>query len=598
MAQLLLKKRLTEILIEHQLLTQVQLDEALVQQRASGGRLRDILIQRGFVQKDHLMGILGQALGIPPMKLSRYQIDTAVAKLITRKMAETYQILPVSKMGNTLTVAMADPLNVFALDALQSLTMYDISPIITTEEELKHALERIYGEARRQAIETIVEDLTNRPSSVMMAGPATEVSNDRAALLRSAQDAPVVKITNLLVADSVTQGASDVLIEPFEKSMRVRYRIDGMLREIQAPPLSMHQAIVTRIKVISTLDIAEHRLPQDGRFKLNIGDRVVDFRVSVLPSSFGEKVALRILDKSQATLDIDKLGFEKATVDKLKQCALRPHGMILITGPTGSGKTTTLYSILKYADSPDKNIVTVEDPVEYELMGINQVAVRTEIGLTFASSLRSILRQDPDIIMVGEIRDFETVDTAIKSALTGHLVLSTLHTTTAAGSIVRLTNMGVEPFLITASMIAVGSQRLVRKLCLKCREGYEPSRELLEKVHLPQLPAHTVFYRPKGCDHCFKSGYHGRVGLLEVLMLTPGVKELVMKRSQENVIKHLAREEGMQTLREDGSQKVLRGETSLEEVLRVSVSDLETATPAADRDGERSPARRRGGVEP
>jgi type II secretory ATPase GspE/PulE/Tfp pilus assembly ATPase PilB-like protein len=391
-------------------------------------------------------------------------------------------------------------------------------------------------------------------------------------LTRISKEAPVIKVTNRILEDAVKRKSSDILIEPWERSLRVRYRVDGILQEVEAPPKQMHPLLVSRIKVISDLDIAEHRLPQDGRFKVKIAQREVDFRVSILPSSFGEKVALRILDKSQATLDIEKLGFSADTVAKLKKLSVMPHGMLLVCGPTGSGKTTSLYSILKFVDSPAKNIVTVEDPVEYQLEGINQVTARPEIGLTFAAALRSILRQDPNVIMVGEIRDYETVDIAIKSALTGHLVLSTLHTTTASGAIVRLINMGVEPYLINSSLIAVVAQRLVRKICEHCKEEHEVKNDVLESLRIK--PAQKInFFKGKGCRHCFNLGYSGRIGIAEILVLTTAVKELILSRSQEHIIKQQGRKEGLVTLREDGLRAVNAGLTTLEEIVRVTAPD-------------------------
>jgi len=397
---------------------------------------------------------------------------------------------------------------------------------------------------------------------------------DSERLFKIVEEAPVVKLTNMILEGSIKSKASDVLIEPMEDALRIRYRIDGVLKDVESLPKNMHDPIVSRIKVVSQLNIAERRLPQDGRFKLKINDNEVDFRVSILPSSRGEKVALRVLDKSGAMLDIEKLGFEKDTLKTLTKCASQPHGMILVCGPTGSGKTTTLYSLLKYVHDPEKNLITVEDPVEYQIQGVNQVTVRTEVKLTFASSLRSILRQDPDVIMIGEIRDFDTVDVAIKSALTGHLVLSTLHTTTASGSVVRLINMGVEPFLISASLISIVSQRLIRKLCPKCREAYKPSDSAVSKLGLDGKKLKDVtFYRPKGCDQCLSNGYKGRIGICEVLTMSPAIRDMILKKGKESEIKELARKEGMRTLREDGLLRVLAGVTRLEEILRVTVAD-------------------------
>ncbi len=393
----------------------------------------------------------------------------------------------------------------------------------------------------------------------------------QAELLRLTQEAPVIKITNLLLAEAVKMKASDILIEPLENGLRVRYRIDGMLKEgSKRLPKRLHSALISRLKVMSDLNIAERRLPQDGRFKVKIQNREIDFRVSILPSNIGEKAALRILDKSQAMLNLDTLGFQDKPLKDIKAVAKKPHGMILICGPTGCGKTTTLYSILKYIDSPEKNIITVEDPVEYQLPGINQVMVRHDIGLVFANALRSILRQDPDIIMIGEIRDFETIDIAIKAALTGHLVLSTLHTTTASGSIVRLVNMGVEPFLITSSILLVGAQRLVRKICPACKEAYELKRDLTEKL---KLKGKIKAFRGAGCKTCQNTGYKGRVGLIETLLLTTPIRNLILERAQEHILMEAARKEGMKTLRENGLEKVLAGITTLEEILRVTVGD-------------------------
>ncbi|MDD2653953.1 MAG: GspE/PulE family protein, partial [Candidatus Omnitrophica bacterium] len=392
-------------------------------------------------------------------------------------------------------------------------------------------------------------------------------------LARLTQEAPVIKFTEAILKQAIDAKASDILIEPMEKRLRIRFRIDGVLREIESPPKALQAPMVSRIKVISGLDIAEHRLPQDGRFKTKADDREVDFRVSILPSTFGEKVALRILDKKMAMLDVNKLGFNNKALGDLKSCSKRPHGMILVTGPTGTGKTTTLYSILKYVDAPEINIITVEDPVEYDLPGINQVTAKVDIGLTFAATLRSMLRQDPDVIMVGEIRDFETVDIAIKAALTGHLVLSTIHTTTAPGTIVRLVNMGVEPFLIASSVICIVSQRLLRQICDKCKTSYEISEEMAKRLGASIPNKTTTFYRGKGCKFCFNSGYKGRVGIAETLVLTPKIKDLIFQRAEEHKIKEQAIKEGMITLRQDGIEKAIAGITSLEEVLRTTIAD-------------------------
>ncbi|PIP67712.1 MAG: type II secretion system protein GspE, partial [Candidatus Omnitrophica bacterium CG22_combo_CG10-13_8_21_14_all_43_16] len=551
-----LKERLIELLINNKAISKAQLDKALKIQKDKGGSLKNILVQSGFITEKDLMSVLSQGLGIPPISLSRFKIDPELIKLIPREVANKYQIIPVSKVGNMLTVAMSDPLNIFAIDEMRAITKLDIGTIIAFQKEVQDAIDQYYGENTHEAIEELMEDLKAQDIEfIQVSGAEEKVDSER--LFRLVEEAPVVKLTNMILENGIKARSSDILIEPMENSVRVRYRVDGVLKEAESLPKNTHESIVSRIKVMSELNIAERRLPQDGRFRLNMNNNNVDFRVSILPSSKGEKVALRVLDKSQAMLDIDKLGFTGGALDKLKKCASRPHGMILVTGPTGSGKTTTLYSLMKYVYSPEKNLITVEDPIEYQIEGINQVTARAEAGLTFASALRSILRQDPDVIMIGEIRDFDTVDIAIKSALTGHLVLSTLHTTTAPGSVVRLINMGCEPFLITSSLIAIVAQRLIRKLCPKCREAYKPGDVLSSRLGVDIKKSKDVsFYRAKGCSACLHTGYAGRVGICEVLTVTPAIRNLVLKRARENELKQVARNEGMRTLREDGIDKV------------------------------------------
>lgn len=566
-----LKEKLTKVLLETNLIKEKDLESALTIQKEKGGSLSDILVSLGFISKHDLMIVLSKGLGIPPINLARYKVDPSVIKLVPKKAARHYKIIPISKMADTLMVAMADPLNILAIDDIKTLTGYKISPVIATEKDIREAFSEYYEENTYEAIEKIVDDMST--ANITMIEEKSEELQTSSDLIKMTQEAPVVKITNMLLAEAVNLRASDILIEPMDTDLRIRYRVDGILREGRRPPKNLHSAIVSRLKVMSELNIAERRLPQDGRFKAKLHNREVDFRISVIPSNMGEKVALRILDKSQAMLDIEKLGFDTKSIESIKNAAVKPHGMILICGPTGCGKTTTLYSILKFIDSPEKNIITVEDPVEYLLEGINQVTARPDIGLTFASALRSILRQDPNIIMIGEIRDFETVDIAIKAALTGHLVLSTLHTTTATGSIVRLVNMGVEPFLITSSLVLVGAQRLVRRICPNCKEPYNISDDILKSLKLKKESGKAVFYKGKGCDLCFGSGYKGRVGLLEVLTLTPKIKSLVMENAQEYQIREEARKEGMKTLREVGIENALAGTTTLEEILRVTVGD-------------------------
>ncbi|MDD5428534.1 MAG: ATPase, T2SS/T4P/T4SS family [Candidatus Omnitrophica bacterium] len=569
------KDKLTKILIDRGLLKPEDLDKAIAIHREKGGSLSDVIIELGFVTRSDLMIALSHGLGIPPINLSRYKIDPTVIKLISRKIAKNYKILPISKIGDTLMLAVADPLNIILLDDIKALTGLKVSPVIATEKDISEAQGQYYDESASTTIEKIVGDLEEASEIKLLEEDSGALGQTSSELLRITQDAPVVKITNLLLAEAVSLRSSDILIEPLEKEMRVRYRVDGVLREGRRSPVALHNAVVSRLKVMSNLDIAERRLPQDGRFKVKLQGREVDFRISVVPSSMGEKVALRILDKSQAMLDIEKLGFDERSLAEIKKAALKPHGMILICGPTGCGKTTTLYSVMQHVNSPEKNIVTVEDPVEYQIEGINQVTARPEIGLTFAAALRSILRQDPNIIMIGEIRDFETVDIAIKAALTGHLVLSTIHTTTATGSIIRLVNMGVEPFLITSSVILVGAQRLVRRVCQACKEPYELSADVAARLN---LKGKLTFYKAKGCSKCFNSGYKGRVAILEVMPLSPKIKSLILENAQEYRIREEARREGMATLRENGIKNALDGNTTLEEVLRVTAGDQDVDT--------------------
>ncbi|MDD5660951.1 MAG: ATPase, T2SS/T4P/T4SS family [Candidatus Omnitrophica bacterium] len=567
-----LKDRLTEILINNKLITVEQLEQALKVQTTKGGKLSDIIIELKFIKENELITTLSEGLGLPLIDLKRFKIDLDIVKIIPVDIARHYQIIPVSKMGDTITLAMADPLNIFAIDHVQSLTGFKINPIISSVQDINQTIELSYPDTAKGIIDDLVKEMT--VSSIELVKEEKDVLPSDQELSRISHEAPVIKIVNMILEESIKKKSSDVLIEPFDRKLRIRFRIDGVLQEQKSPPKNMHASIVSRVKVMSELDIAEHRLPQDGRFKIRILNREVDFRVSILPSAYGEKVALRILDKSQANLDIKSLGFSDHALEILAKVSKLPHGMILVCGPTGSGKTTTLYAVLKSVDSPEKNIVTVEDPVEFQLEGINQVTVRSEIGLSFAAALRSILRQDPNIIMIGEIRDYETVDIAIKSALTGHLVLSTLHTTTAAGAVVRLVNMGVEPYLINSSLVCVLAQRLVRKVCPNCKDSYILKNEIAESLKIDTKKIGKLqFYKGKGCQHCFDTGYSGRTVISEVLPISPKIRELILSGSQEQFIKQQARLEGMNTLREDGLGAALKGLTTIEEVLRVTAPD-------------------------
>jgi type IV pilus assembly protein PilB len=563
-----LKERLIRLLIDKHLLNEEQLRSALEVQKQKGGRLSDILIELNFIKRSDLRVVLSQELKLPVIDLKRYKIEPEVASIIPQELAYHYQIVPLSKMGDTLTIAMADPLDIFAIDHIQALTGYKINPIISEEKDILDTIKEVYPDPTLSFVNSILKEISDTSFEFIREEKEELPSSEE--LSRSVYQTKVIEITNFILENAVRKRASDILIEPERDALRLRFRIDGVLQEQESPPKSMHPLIVSRIKVMANLDISEHRLPQEGRFKLNFKKGEVDFRVSILPSNTGEKVAIRILDKSIGILNIDKLGFDTYSISVIKKSALHPHGMILVCGPTGSGKTTTLYSILKYIDSPQKNIVTVEDPVEYQLEGINQVTVNPQIGLTFASALRAILRQDPNIIMVGEIRDLETVDIAIKSALTGHLVLSTLHTTTASGAVVRLLNMGAEPYLICASLICVIAQRLLRKLCDNCKESYTLNPQLAKEL---KISNEQVLYRPKGCKVCFNTGYLGRIGIAEVLTLSPAIKELILNRSQEHIIKKKACSEGMITLRQNALSLAYQGITSIEEVLRNTPAD-------------------------
>lgn len=573
------KDDLKNILLRDNLVSQNDWDKALAEQKSSGGELSKILVRLKIIDQDTLSQVISEGLGVPPINIARLKIDPLVVKLVSREIAQKYKIMPISLMGDHLTLAMADPLNIFVIDNVHALTGYKINPIIGRAKDLEDTIQKYYFETETekpsQALNEIMKDIKDTGDLELV---KEGHGDDKGSVEQITDEAPIIKLTDTIIQQAVLAKASDVFIEPMESCLRIRYRIDGMIREIDRLSKVLHFPIISRIKVISNLDISEHRLPQDGRFKTILSNnREVDFRVNVLPTAIGEKAVLRILDKGGSVLDLDKLGFEPDQLAGLKEVGTKPHGLILTCGPTGSGKTTTLYSILKYVDSPGKNIVTVEDPVEYQMKGLNQVNVKPQMGLTFPVCLRSILRQDPDIIMIGEIRDSETLDIAIKAALTGHLVLSSLHTTTASGSIIRMMNMGIEPFLICSSTLAIVAQRLIRRVCQQCREKYIVPKTVAEQVGLSKLSKNDKLecYRPKGCDACFKTGYKGRVGINEILLFTQRIKELVLARAGELKIKEAARTEGMITMREDGLIKTLAGLTTLEEVLRITAPDEE-----------------------
>jgi len=564
-----LKDRLREVLLSNHLVTAEQMDEALQIHRSTGASLQKVLVEQGYVKEGDLLSAISQGLGIPPISLARMRLDPSLRTLIPREIAKQYQLVPVGCIGQILTVAMADPLNVFALDTITTMTGLTINPLLSTFKDIQQAIDLYYGTGVEETLQEI------RDRNIVEIDPLATDGADPNQLLKLTQDAPVVRITDTILARAVTLRASDLLVEPMETTLRVRYRVDGVLQEEQSPPKSLHMGIVSRIKVMAELNIAEHRLPQDGHFTTQVEGRHVDFRVSILPASLGEKVCLRILDKSQSQLKLEDLSFTPEDLARIKMCAERPHGLILVTGPTGSGKTTTLYAMLDYIDKPDKNLVTVEDPVEYELEGINQVNAKADIGLTFARSLRAILRQDPDVIMVGEIRDAETADMAVKSALTGHLVLSTLHTNDAVGTIVRLVNMGVQPFLLNSCLAMVIAQRLVRKICLRCKQTYKPPQGLAKELGLLDPKGEPVMLaKGAGCAACGQSGYKGREVISEVLVLIPEIRELILKRAAEREIEQAARRAGMRSIRDNGLQRVVAHTTTLDEVFRTTLGEM------------------------
>lgn len=574
------KIRLQEIILREGLIEPENLNKALKEQKKLGGDLGKILIKMQYISEHNLIQVLSESLGLPSIKISRMSITSEVIDCINKNVAQKYRVIPISIIGNNLSIVMADPLDMFAIDNLQALTEFNILPVLAESEEINAAIKKYYLQGEQEEVDTlksfheIMKDMQDNEDMELV--KTIGIETKKGEIEEITDQAPIIKLTDTIISQAVAAKASDVFIEPLEKAVRIRYRVDGVIREIDRISKVLHYPLISRIKVISNLDISEHRLPQDGRFKTVIsGNRSVDFRVNVLPTALGEKIVLRVLDQSTSFLDIEKLGFEENSLKRLKECSIKPHGLILTCGPTGSGKTTTLYSILNYVDSPGKNLVTVEDPVEYQVKGLNQVNIRPQVGLTFPSSLRSILRQDPDVILIGEIRDPDTLDIAVKAALTGHLVLSSLHTTTAAGSIVRMMNMGVEPFLICSSVLAIVAQRLIRKVCPKCKEEYDLPPSIIKKIGLDKMieGKEIKVFRGKGCPDCLNTGYKGRVGITEILIFSPSIKELILKRVGEFSIKQQARKEGMRTMREDGLAKVIEGLTSIEEVVRVTAPD-------------------------
>ncbi len=600
--------KLGQMLLASNVISEKQLKEALLSQKKYGGRIGTNLIKLGYISEDKLSAFLSKQYGVPSINLSDYEIDRSILKLIPPEMSRKYLIIPIARVGATLTIAMSDPSNIYAIDDVKFLTGYNIEVVVTSESSLAEAVSKYYGRdgngliatARDDNVSQLIDSKDYTLTDTELHDGLSEVDDAPSVdveqfdeIVGSALDtietiddhedtevvgeveAPIIKLVNGILVNAIKVGASDIHFEPYEKNLRVRYRIDGILYATMNLPVKIKNALTTRVKIMSRLDIAERRLPQDGRIKLRLGKRrMIDFRVSTLPCLFGEKSVLRILDSSNLQVDLTRLGFEEVVIKEFMESIEKPYGMLLVTGPTGSGKTTTLYSALNHLNKTETNIMTAEDPVEYNFLGINQVQVREEIGLTFASSLRSFLRQDPDIIMVGEIRDFETAEIAVKAALTGHLVLSTLHTNDAPSTITRLLNMGIEPFLVSSSVIMVIAQRLVRKICAHCKEEEKVPKTALAGIGFSEEEAKSITcYHGRGCSTCNSSGYKGRIALFEVLPIKDEIRELILEGASSSEIKKMAMRLGMKSLRMSGLTKIKEGVTSVEEVLRVTFGD-------------------------
>jgi len=586
--------RIGELLLKEKRITPEQLQAALNAQRQNGGKLGNNLVELGFVKDEEIIALLSKQYGVPSIALDKFEIDPTVLRLVPAETAQKYHVLPLSRSGATLTIAMTDPTNVFAMDDIKFMTGYNVEPVVASETAVIEAITRYYGKggiaasngnsngngsgapSALEAASKALEDasMLGGNDDVEVLEEIEEISVE--ALQRQGEDAPVIKLVNVILMSAIQKGASDIHIEPYEKELRVRYRIDGILYNIMQPPMKYRDAITSRIKIMSKLDIAEKRLPQDGRIKIRFQDngqtKDIDFRVSCLPTLFGEKIVMRLLDKDKLMLDMTKLGFEAESLARFETAIQKPWGMVLVTGPTGSGKTNTLYSSISRINTPETNIMTAEDPVEFNLVGVNQVLVRESIGLNFAAALRSFLRQDPNIILVGEIRDFETAEIAVKAALTGHLVLSTLHTNDAPSTVNRLMNMGIEPFLVASSLNLVCAQRLVRRICKVCSESHPAPAAALMQAGFSAEDAKTVVpRRGKGCEKCNNTGFKGRVGLYEVMEITEELRELILVGASSLELRRKAVEEGMLTLRASGLRKVKEGVTTLDEVVRETV---------------------------
>jgi type IV pilus assembly protein PilB len=562
--------RLGEILLQANLISRDHLEQAIAQQKVDGGRLGSILTKLGLVNEQDVSRYLGEKFGIPYIDLDAQTVAPEVIRLLHPSIVQRHLVIPVAKSGTTLSMAMADPTNVHAVDDIKFMTGLKVELMVATESAIRRAIDRYYDAS--ETLQNVIASIEDAGMEVMES--REDANLNLSDLKQAVEEAPVVKLVNLILAEAIKRGASDIHAEPYEKVFRVRFRIDGVLYEVMTPPLGLKNAIISRLKIMASLDISERRLPQDGRMKVKFKGREVDFRVSTLPTLFGEKVVMRLLDKSNLKLDLSKLGFAPKALADFEAAIRAPYGMILVTGPTGSGKTTTLYSALDRLNQPETNIMTAEDPVEFNIRGINQVQIRESIGLNFAAALRSFLRQDPDVIMVGEIRDYETAEIAVKAALTGHLVLSTLHTNDAPSAVTRLLNMGIEPFLVASSVILILAQRLLRRVCVKCKTPVTIQPHALIDIGLTEEEAASIAcYKGTGCEACSGTGYKGRIAIYEVMALSPELHDMVLRGASPQEIKRGAIQQGMQTLRMSGLQKLQEGITTVEEVLRVTFKD-------------------------
>ena len=568
-----LKEKLIDALKNSEQITKEQLDEALKTQKKQGGNLGAILMQKGFIKERDLALLLSSTLNLPVLNLSRFKIEPDVLKIIPERIARQYHVIPVSKMGNNLTLCMSDPLNIFAIDDIKALTQYEIDPIISTDKEVLDAIHNYYGAESTQLaqiLQEVKEADESQPLEVAKVQEQEIVDIEEAT--KQSKVTPIIKVVNLMVTEALESRASDIHVEPQEDNLRIRYRIDGALREAFTLPKKDQNAILTRLKIMCGLDITEWRIPQDGRFRVRLRDKDVDFRVSILPTSHGGKIVMRALDRTSLSVGLEKLGYLPGPLKLFQEAIAKPYGMILVTGPTGSGKSTTLYSIINQLNTTERNIVTIEDPVEYQVEGLTQIQVNPDIKFTFANGLRSLLRQSPDIVLIGEIRDFETADIAIKASLTGQLLLSTLHTNDACGAITRLVDMGVEPFLVASSLVGIAAQRLCRKICANCKEPVEVTPAVLKRLGI-EASKDNVFYQGKGCNKCNNTGYFGRMGTLEIVLIDDNIREMVIKKKSSDDIKAYAVSKGMKTLRDNAFEKCLKGLTTIEEVLRITTDE-------------------------